>query len=194
MAKTPRFSKRARQPANPPSKRHAEWQHNIPPPLPIWAPDRIPLVPMRAHALPWSREMACELAALGLAVREISRRLEINPNCLYKEIERNPAFAKEWHLARYEGVQLLFDDLLDAHKVRPEDVQAAKLASENIKWVLAKVDPAKYGERLDLHVHKKIDLAGAIAAGRKRAQLQRDEPVTVPILKERSREEAELFS
>ena len=51
------------------------------------------------------------------------------------------------------------------------DPQQARVKLECIKNFLAWMDPAKYGNRVDVNVTQTIDIAGAIALARRRVEL-----------------------
>lgn len=55
-----------------------------------------------------------------------------------------------------------------------QDVQRARLKSDNAKWLLAKRKPSVYGDKVDIHVTQTIDITGALSEAKKRALNIRD--------------------
>jgi hypothetical protein len=71
-------------------------------------------------------------------------------------------------LARAEGYDELAEKTL-GYADEYVDVQRARLQSENVRWLLSKVKPETYGDRLDLNVAERPDLNAALIAARARA-------------------------
>jgi hypothetical protein len=89
-------------------------------------------------------------------------------------------FSNAFEQARQEGLEHLADGLIDAHKTE-QDVQRARLKSDNAKWLLSKRKPTVYGDKVDIHVSQTIDIGHALTEARKRAlpQLSGIDPVEV---------------
>lgn len=65
----------------------------------------------------------------------------------------HPEFMADYAQARIEQAEVYFDDVIDmADSATPEDVQAVKLAVDSRKWVLARMDAMKYGDRASLNI------------------------------------------
>lgn len=111
-------------------------------------------------------EMALILAADSWSIRTLCKSMGCSTRTLFNKIERDPQFAQDWARARHEGLQLLADDLLTAAD-GTEDVQRAKLRSENYRWLLARRLVSEYGDRLDLNLNV-LDLRGALALANER--------------------------
>lgn len=56
------------------------------------------------------------------------------------------------------------------------DVQKARLKSDNLKWILARRVPHKYGDRLDINLNQTVDITGALLEARNRSTLSLHDP------------------
>lgn len=57
------------------------------------------------------------------------------------------------------------------------DPNLLRLQSDNLKWLLSKLMPQVFGDKLDLTISKQVDIGSAIAEGRARTRL-----VNAPVL------------
>ena len=80
----------------------------------------------------------------------------------------NPAFANAIRQAR-AIVQEELVDRLDHIAANVEDVQRAKLMSDNIKWKAGKYNPQTFGERIEVNATVTVDLGAALSEARSRA-------------------------
>jgi hypothetical protein len=71
------------------------------------------------------------------------------------------------------------ENLLEIPDVE-RDVQRARLKSENLRWYISKVNPGRYGDRLDLTVTEKLDVSEALKAARARLVLPVRDLLTAP--------------
>ena len=61
----------------------------------------------------------------------------------------------------------MLNDIVDAEV----DVQRARLKCDNLKWAAARIDPDKWGDRLNLDINQTVDIGGALADAMKRSRL-----------------------
>lgn len=107
--------------------------------------------------------------AQGLTVKEIRKELSINVYKLYRIINSDINFAMLCNEIRSECLEELSDELISI----PDEyasVERATLKSNNIKWLLSKRLPKKYGDRLQVDVSV-IDLNEAIESARNRSDI-----------------------
>lgn len=110
---------------------------------------------------------AIELAIEGETLTKIADELCITTQMLYVYRQHFPDFATIFERARQEGLEKLADDLITlADDI--DDVQRARLKSDNYKWLLSKRKPAVYGDKVDIHVSQTIDISGALDDAKKR--------------------------
>lgn len=120
----------------------------------------------------YTKELAdeiCEGITLGYSVRTVC-----NPDPMpaistfYKWLREHEEFSKQYARACEERTEAMSEDLLDIaddgsndwmeiHKgdyhgwqVNGEAVQRSKLRADTRKWLMAKMKPKKYGDKLDL--------------------------------------------
>lgn len=118
------------------------------------------------------------LALAGESIQNIRAVLKLERMDLYRYFEANPDFREEFTRARQEGLDELADSLLNMHE-EIQDVQRARLASDNHKWVLSKRKPQTYGDRIDLNVNQTVDIKGALEVAKARAMLPPRYPTNV---------------
>lgn len=86
------------------------------------------------------------------------------------------AFARAQHAAatfRAEQMLDIADNEIDPNRARVQvDVR---------KWLASKMDPKKYGERIDVNIESRVDLRSVLEAARSRSPLlpPRDPPINV---------------
>lgn len=108
------------------------------------------------------KETALRMAAEGRAIQKIGDAINFNA-CKWLELERHdPAFAKEFADARFYGLEYLADGLIDIVDDY-QDVQKARVKSENIRFLLSKRKPHVYGDRIDVNLNQTVDIKGALA-------------------------------
>jgi len=107
--------------------------------------------------------------AQGMTIKEIRKELGINVYKLYRVINSDINFSALCNEIRSECLEELSDELISI----PDDyasIERATLKSNNIKWLLSKRLPKKYGDRLQVDVSI-IDLNSAIDEARNRSDV-----------------------
>jgi hypothetical protein len=120
----------------------------------------------------------CERLAKGLSLRKIlgPGRDAFLPgqNTVFKWLEENAAFAKQYARARELQADAKFDEAWEiAESATVEDVQVSRLKIDTIKWQTAKLAPKKYGEKIahvgggegddPIRTESRVDLSGLTA-------------------------------
>lgn len=114
--------------------------------------------------------LAIELAAIGEPLKVIVGELLTTEYRFWKYRQEYPDFDKIFCSARNEGLEHLADALITLAD-EYQDVQRARLKSDNYKWLLSKRKPAVYGDKVDIHVSQTIDIGTALKEARQRASL-----------------------
>lgn len=112
-------------------------------------------------------DYAVELACEGHTLTYIAEKLGITMSTLHKAKQHSPHFQNIFDAARAEGMHVTVDRLDNIHE-EYEDVQRARLASENIRWKASKINSRVYGDKLDISMEHKVDIGGALKAARSR--------------------------
>ncbi len=115
----------------------------------------------------YSQEKAdavCALLAEGQSLRKASAAVGVAASSVLAWAESNPEFSEQYAHARMRGYQLLADEIIDISddssadiietehgpKVDAERVARSKLRVDSRKWMLAKMLPKVYGDKLDV--------------------------------------------
>ena len=93
-------------------------------------------------------------------------------------LQHNPAFREKYEAARVVQADILFDNLLDIADDSAEDwtqnedgekrlngeaVARSRLRIDARKWILSKLIPKKYGDKIEVNHTHKVSLSDAIA-------------------------------
>jgi hypothetical protein len=103
----------------------------------------------------------------GYTLKKCSQVVGKDSGRLRKLISKYPKLNEQYEAARLLGLDAMADRLQDIHE-QIEDTHKARLASENAKWLLSRLNSRKYGDKLDVNVSGTIDLMAAIQSGRER--------------------------
>ena len=69
----------------------------------------------------------------------------------YKWIDEDVDKSKRYARATSQRAEFMFEEILDiSDKSTPENVQVDKLRVDSRKWMLAKMQPTKYGDKIDI--------------------------------------------
>lgn len=118
----------------------------------------------------YSEEVVTEICSRimqGKAMKEITRCDDMPPNWqIYEWLAKYPDFADRYARACEIRADMIFDDILDIaddnqhdmivdqdgnERLNTDHVQRAKLRIDARKWALSKMQPKKYGDKLDLN-------------------------------------------
>lgn len=109
----------------------------------------------------------CSLVAEGETIKNVSKIMEINRATIFEWVQKYPAFADAIARAKILGADALADQLLAVSDECP-DVHRARLKSDNLKWYIRCLNPARYGERIDVNVTETVNVRDALTAARAR--------------------------
>lgn len=121
---------------------------------------------------PFSQEIAdeiCERLAKGDSLRKIcgADRDDFLPgqNTVFKWLEENDAFAKQYARARELQADAKFDEAWEiAETATPDNVQVARLKVDTIKWQTGKLAPKKYGDKVELEHSGELKVSKVVRA------------------------------
>jgi exoribonuclease R len=116
---------------------------------------------------------ALELAAEGLSIKDIRKEIGVSADELYKFRQVDATFDQKFKIARQEGLEELADSLLDIVD-EYQDVQKARVKSENIRFLLSKRKPHVYGDRIDINITERVDIAAALNEAKARLNNSRE--------------------
>lgn len=105
------------------------------------------------------------IAEEGLSLRKALKKVHVGSETFYKFIDSNIEYQKLYARACEYRHDLLFDDILDIADERSNDwkrnkdgelipdneaIQRSKLRVDARKWALAKMNPKKYGDKIEV--------------------------------------------
>lgn len=116
-------------------------------------------------------DLICEKLASGQSLRSICDQAEMPAKAtVLRWLRDNEAFRAQYTRAREDQADSIFDEMLEIaddgefdyetktrddgseyEAVNHDHIQRSKLRIEARKWVLGKMSPKKYGERIDLN-------------------------------------------
>lgn len=110
-------------------------------------------------------EKVCKLLEDGESLRRAAKACGVDPSTVLRWKDAYPEFAQQYARSRGVGYELLADELLEISDdsagdyedtergpvAKPEVVARARLRVDTRKWMLAKMLPKVYGERVDLN-------------------------------------------
>ncbi|MEE8549027.1 MAG: hypothetical protein V3S74_06100 [Alphaproteobacteria bacterium] len=105
-------------------------------------------------------------AGAGRAAKALNHDLKT----FFRWAEKHPQFKAQFDAAREAGYYRLAESLMDVAD-QERDPQKARLKADNIKWLLSKWNPKKYGDRIDINVvNNNVSISVALEEARKRLQ------------------------
>lgn len=119
----------------------------------------------------------CALIVEGIPLRAISKKLEFGLTTLFRWLEQDEEFRKQYARARELQAEVLADEIVaisddgqndtyedDEGQVRTnfDVVQRSRLRVDARKWVAAKLLPKKYGEKQQVEHSGTVTLEGLV--------------------------------
>ncbi len=98
----------------------------------------------------------CKRIAAGETARTICKELTLSSQTLYLWISQREDFAKQYACAKEHQAEVIADEIMEiaddvdfASESGNAAVQAARLRVDTRKWLLSKLLPKKYGDRIE---------------------------------------------
>ena len=114
---------------------------------------------------------ALDAASEGKTLRDIAEAMGCNYSQLNYYCKQNPQFKHDLDQAREQGWYLQADLLRTLTKDNPNaDFQKLRLEADNIKWLLARMMPSIFGDRLEVKIER-VDIAGALFEAKVRSRV-----------------------
>ena len=117
-------------------------------------------------------ELADEIiaqVAMGKSIRTICRDDRMpSPATFFNWLRTKPEFLEQYTLAKADSADMMLEDIMDISddaqndymevtygdqsilRLAPENIQRSKLRVETRKWAMSKLQPKKYGDKLDV--------------------------------------------
>jgi len=124
-------------------------------------------------------ELVPEYMADGLSMRQSCLKAGLTAQTFLRAVDDSPALAERYAQARGALLDAMVDQILtladapiptlDNGATDPGMVRQRQLQIDARRWVLSKLAPSKYGDRLDVQVSDtRISISGALAAAQAR--------------------------
>lgn len=88
--------------------------------------------------------------AAGEPVRQALRTQGVPPGNFYPAVRANPEIAERYWKAKSDGLDSLADEAVQIADDRSIDPNDKRIMVETRKWLLSKLAPKRYGERLNV--------------------------------------------
>lgn len=141
---------------------------------PVQLPDSPPVVPtvnLGGRPSSFTQEIAdevCRQLAEGKSMRKVCKAENMpDMTTIFRWLRTNDKFCQQYVKAKEESTDALHEDLTELgdeaielaqtvdSKASNAVVQAVKLKSDNLKWVMSKLKPKKYGDKVDMTTNGK---------------------------------------
>ncbi len=113
------------------------------------------------------RDQICEQLADGKSLRKAAQAAGVAASSILRECEDDKDFAEQYAAARARGYAWLADEIIqisddssgdlteteEGFRANPEFVARSKLRVDSRKWMLSKMLPKVYGDKIE-HEHK----------------------------------------
>jgi hypothetical protein len=98
-------------------------------------------------------DRVCALLSEGKSLRYAAGEVGLTHTTILGWVDAQPAFSDQYTRARQVGYQLLSDELLEIADDKTEaDTNRARLQVDTRKWMLSKMLPKTYGDKLTTEV------------------------------------------
>lgn len=138
-------------------------------------------MPKGEHMLVRSKELedrVIELYSEGKTVTEIAAIIGVKVHTIQRWKLDDPIFYSNCTRAQDTGYEIDADSLKTIADVEP-DVNKARLKSDNLKWLLARRAPSRYGDKLDINVTGAVSLTAALDEAKRRMLPSTDQDTIV---------------
>lgn len=151
-------------------------------------PETYPIPSKSGRPSEYTQELAdkiCEQLAVGYSLRTVSKDAELpSVETIFKWLRTNPEFLEQYARAKQEAADAMAEDILDisddatndwmednydkgktpGYALNGENIQRSKLRVDTRKFLMAKMKPKIYGDKIDMTTNGK-DLPTPILGG-----------------------------
>lgn len=103
----------------------------------------------------------------GVSVKSILDNRRVNASDFFKFLYDNPELNAEFLKAQQARGELMADEIVDIAD-NETDHTRARNRIDSRKWYASRIQPQKWGEKIDIAVHQQIDIRGALDEARSR--------------------------
>ena len=116
-------------------------------------------------------DAALDLASTGAPIKDIAASLCLSVLGFQKMLQRDPILSQRFRQARETGYIVRGESLREIAHLNPYgDPNHLKVVLDTEKWLLSKLNPQVFGDRIALQVES-VDVSGALKEARDRARV-----------------------
>lgn len=124
-------------------------------------------IPAESRVSPEQIEYIVQEVYSGRSVLSVERELGLREGFIFYLSEKDVSLREKISRARSASADALVDKLTTITDDEA-DVNKARLKSDNIKWLAARLKPTDYGDRVDVNMRHSVDLDSAMQEARQR--------------------------
>lgn len=110
----------------------------------------------------------------GKTIESLLKKYDTNAKAFYVFIDKVPLLSQEYARAQIAKAEMVVDQIIDIAD-NDEDANRARVRTDARKWYASKMQPKKYGDRIDLNITESVDIAGALSDAKARVLSVRDQ-------------------
>lgn len=103
----------------------------------------------------------------GESLKRIIDSEQMHPAEFFKTVYGTPGLSESYSQAQKARAELMVEETVEITDEEP-DPQRARVRIDARRWYASKMQPQKYGEKLDLNVNQTVDIGLALKEARKR--------------------------
>ena len=116
-------------------------------------------------------DAALDLASTGAPIKDIAALLCVSVLGFQKMLQRDPILSNRFRQARETGYIIRAENLRQtAHLNEYGDVNHLRMVLDTEKWLLSKLHPQVFGDRIAVQVES-VDVSGALKEAKDRARV-----------------------
>jgi hypothetical protein len=122
----------------------------------------------------------CAELTAGKSLTAICAALGVDRTTVMRHASKDAEVLKRVHQSRVAGTDAVMDDIRDFADTEL-DPHRARVALDALKFYVVKMNPEKYGDKIDMNIRGKLDMGAILIAADKRlAALPSRAPVQLP--------------
>lgn len=124
-------------------------------------------MPAELKMTPEMKQKVIKMFSEGHPIQNVAKELGVSISAIQSARLADPLFDSNCGQARTKGYDVQADSLLTIAETI-QDVNKARLTSDNIKWTLARRDPSRFGDRIEVNMNQTVDIGSALKEAKSR--------------------------
>jgi hypothetical protein len=114
----------------------------------------------------------------GLSLAKTLKNLRLSPSVFFGFLGENPEVMQTYNNAQQARAEMFVDEIVDISDDPEIDPFRGRLRIDTRKWYATKMQPTKYGDRIDLNINQNVDISAALLEAKKRTEILNCYPTT----------------